>query len=285
MAVTLQDSTTFHYVTVATKPHRNLSMLQELCTLHGHQLTVLAMGNTELTRWGVHFFVKLREVHRHVANLSPSAIVCFTDAYDVMCVDNAEAIYQKFKRFDADLVFSSESYCHPDATKKAEYERVFEQLDVRPQTSHRYLNSGTFIGYAGAIRDALASTPYDSETDDQGYWTSIYLANALKPGKYASRAIVLDFSSQIFVCLADGIQQVEFKHNASGRHALITVRETNTHPSFLHLNSGVKQHYSKLYHQYTSNRNTNSSYAHAVVCVVVLSTLAIAACSNIRRKQ
>lgn len=50
----------------------------------------------------------------------PEKIILFTDAYDVLFNADEEKILEKFRSFDARVVFSAEGFCWPDANLAAE---------------------------------------------------------------------------------------------------------------------------------------------------------------------
>jgi hypothetical protein len=119
--------------------------------------------------------------------------MCFTDAYDVLCVANPAAILATYRAFGREIVFSGEKYCHPDDTDllKSEYERVQGPSDAK---RYPFLNAGGFVGTCGELRACLAAFPSYTETeDDQRHWTSVYLSQRFDIG--------IDFDAKIFVCM------------------------------------------------------------------------------------
>jgi len=77
-------------------------------------------------------------------------IILFTDAYDVLVIDDKSKILREFLHFSADLVFNAECALYPDDDRDA----VRRAFDLVP-SKWRYLNSGCYIGYAWAVRAML----------------------------------------------------------------------------------------------------------------------------------
>lgn len=51
-------------------------------------------------------------------------IIMFTDSYDVLLLAGKDEIVQKFKAFDAKVVFGAEDFCWPDQSLKEKYPKV-----------------------------------------------------------------------------------------------------------------------------------------------------------------
>jgi hypothetical protein len=83
----------------------------------------------------------------YLKTLEKQTIVCFTDAYDVFYTTGLEAIREKFLAFDCDIVWSAEKcYAHQLESDKEFYDTMCDS-----GLGYKYLNGGTFIGYAGAL--------------------------------------------------------------------------------------------------------------------------------------
>ena len=95
----------------------------------------------------------------------------------------------------------TEFYCHPDPNRSAAY-----PASDRAHAGFSFLNSGTYVGRAGAIREAMDRFPnYTLADDDQRYWTTIYLASRADA---SLPRIALDHEADVFLCMnkyrADG---------------------------------------------------------------------------------
>lgn len=83
----------------------------------------------------------------YLKKLEKQTIVCFTDAYDVFYTTGLETIRHKFLAFDCDVVWSVEkAYAHQLESDKEFYDTMCDS-----GLGYKYLNGGTFIGYAGAL--------------------------------------------------------------------------------------------------------------------------------------
>jgi hypothetical protein len=86
----------------------------------------------------------------YLRRLPSSAVVLFTDAYDTALLAPAEAILAKYLGFGAPIVCTAERNCWPD-------ESLSKYFPASP-TAFRFLNTGGFIGTAGALRDLIHET-------------------------------------------------------------------------------------------------------------------------------
>ena len=75
-------------------------------------------------------------------------IVCFTDAYDVFYICDLATIEQKFREFDADIVWSAEKLYSWQLSSDKEF---YDTLCTTNTAGYKYLNAGTFMGYKSAL--------------------------------------------------------------------------------------------------------------------------------------
>ena len=122
---------------------------------------------------------KLNELKKYIADLPDHDVVLFTDAFDVFYTRQTEVILGRFLGYRREIVFSAEQSLWPDS--KLRFPPV--------HTKHRYLNSGTFIGRVGEIKQILREEIADS-ADDQLYLQKQYLT-----GRFNA---VLDVEGYIF---------------------------------------------------------------------------------------
>jgi hypothetical protein len=218
-----------HYITVATKPHPVLDVLQKVVAAKGNTVTVLGMEENRYigAGGGGHFGVKLREVHDFVNNESLNAdnIVLFSDAYDVYYCGDQDTIVKRFLEFRKPIIFGAERYCWPDGDAAAKY----------PASDHKsyfpFLNSGLFIGRVGALRKCMRDYLYDDAEDDQRFWTTCYLDHP--------ETIALDHDNQLFLNCA-GVEKKELHVDGDQ----VTFRGAT--PQLVHSNGGDKSYLDPL---------------------------------------
>ncbi|XP_048505479.1 procollagen-lysine,2-oxoglutarate 5-dioxygenase isoform X1 [Athalia rosae] len=153
-------------------------------------------------------------------------IVLFTDSYDVIFLNNLNAIVEKFKSFDARVWFSAEGYCWPDKSAESKYPKVTR--------GKRYLNSGGFIGYASNIYAIVTSSSIQDTDDDQRFYTNLYLDAEFRE----KHQIQLDHKSEIFQNLNGAVADVELRFK--GNDAYLQNVAYNTAPLILHGNGHSK---------------------------------------------
>lgn len=113
-------------------------------------------------------------------------IVLYTDAYDVIFLTDLNEIVEKFKTFDARVLFGAEGICTPKEELAALYPAI--------ETGKKYLNSGVYMGYAPEIYKLLTRRPIKDDDDDQLYFTEAYLDETLRE----NLKFKLDHTSEIF---------------------------------------------------------------------------------------
>lgn len=112
-------------------------------------------------------------------------IIIFTDAYDVIFITNLTAIVEKFKTFDAKILFGAEGICWPKEELASQYPAI--------KKGKKYLNSGMYMGYASEIYKLLTYKPIKDEDDEQLYFTEAYLDEKLR----TELNIKLDHTSEL----------------------------------------------------------------------------------------
>jgi hypothetical protein len=210
-----------HYITVATKPHPILELIQNRIEKQGEHITVLGLEENRSIGWNAYanFGVKLREVYMYIWNveLDPEDIILFTDAYDVIYCGNQEEIIKKYLELDTPIIFGAETICNPDPNREAEYNNRHLQFP--------YLNSGLYIGRVWALRECMIGYSYNDADDDQRYWTNYLFKRA--------DLIKLDYNNSLFLNTAGiNIKEIEWDGNIA--------KYKNKIPMFVHVNGPDK---------------------------------------------
>jgi len=171
--------------------------------------------------------------------LQDHQIVLVTDSYDVIMSANSKEIIKKYKEFNKNIVFASESACWPDRNKANEFPKILDKRNL-------YLNSGGFIGDVKTIKKIVSTVPGNS--DDQRWYTTMFLSESGK--KY----MTLDYNCEIFQCLNDAEKELEINFSKSRIHNKIN----DTYPCQIHGNGALNR---KLllnqYENYLMKNRTN----------------------------
>lgn len=124
--------------------------------------------NIGLGKKYVDLFSKFEALREYVDTVDSREILIFVDGYDVVQKRTDLSNFEtKFMEFKADLIFSSEVYCWPNPWIAYQF--------PPGKGSYRFPNSGTFVGYAWAIKNMLEWDQYRLNHDDQGYVHDFYL--------------------------------------------------------------------------------------------------------------
>lgn len=134
-----------HVITVATSERKELDDLRQSAKRSDVELKVLGMGR----KWeGMQMKVQLwRE---YLETVPDNDLVVAIDGYDTLMFSSMSSITTTFMKFKRDIIFGAESNCFPDPAFKLFYHKNGNRM-------HRfqYLNAGTWIGRAKAVRDML----------------------------------------------------------------------------------------------------------------------------------
>lgn len=217
----------FYYITVATKRHDILDNIIKLIKKNEEQIHILGLHENRNIGWQStgNFGVKLKEVYNFVfqSEIQNNDIILFTDAYDVIYTGNQREIVKKYLEMNSPIVFGCETTCNPDPEKHVYYSK--KDVDFP------YLNSGMFIGMAGAIRECMKNYKYDDNHDDQRFWTQQFFD---KP-----ELIKLDYENNLFL----NTYQVDIE-DIKIKKGICFYKQKN--PMFVHVNGPDKSDLSKF---------------------------------------
>lgn len=214
----------------------NLSILRKQYEQAGLQLDIFGNTNALPIGWNQkslknqNFGLKMLYFQRYLEDIVDPyhTIVVMTDLFDVRFYGTLTELDTKFQDFHALAVFSAEWNCQPDPSLSIFY--------PSSPTRARFLNSGTFMGYAHYLLKCLRKYPFDRETDDQRYWTDVFFKeNRRNPNDFR-----LDYYSHIFFCSALRITHVKRSSfpDTDGKHRLYDADTGNTF-NFLHNNGSA----------------------------------------------
>ncbi|XP_055550648.1 procollagen-lysine,2-oxoglutarate 5-dioxygenase [Wyeomyia smithii] len=199
---------------------------------YGIEVTTLGLGmlwlGGDMKRLGGGYKINLLREALRPYKMEDDRIVLFTDSYDVLFLASLEKIVEKFKTFNASIVFGSEGYCWPDEELKNKY----PQLAGR---GTRFLNSGMFIGYASKVYRML-KTPVKNTDDDQLYYTKIYLHEPIRD----DLKIKLDHTAALFQNLNGVEEQIILALDPETKSAYLKNTEYSTTPLVIHGNGPSK---------------------------------------------
>jgi len=162
-------------------------------------------------------FSKFDAFKEYIETVDPQEILIFVDGYDVVQrrtdLDNFEL---KFKESGADLIFSAETYCWPNPWIAYQFPQV--PPSKTGPLSYRFPNSGTFVGYAWAIKKMLHWDKYRLNHDDQGYVHDFYLKNTEIKMALDVEQILFQTGTGIRWSVLDGCQAWFVHFNGKSHH-------------------------------------------------------------------
>lgn len=184
-------------------------------------------------KWN-HHMDKINVMKEVTKQMKDDEIISFINSYDTLI--NTENLiprmYEKFKEYNKEILFSSELYAYPE-----KYKEKLDKLckDSQITTNHKYLNGGGYIGYVGALKtmynwkSANEIMNITRDGGDQNYYIEYMLENPEKVG--------LDTCAEIFLNM-HGIDWKQIEINEEGK---IVNKELNNVPCVVHFNGGSWQ--------------------------------------------
>jgi len=168
---------------------------------------------------------KLNLLVEKIKNMNDDKIILVTDSYDVVMSANSKEILDKYKKFNKNVVFATESECWPDEDKADRFPKI-------PDKKNLYLNSGGFIGDVKSIKKIIKNVP--DYSDDQRWYQEVFLSEIGK------NHMALDYNCEIFQCLNDAEEEIEVHYSKSR----VYNKKNKTYPCQIH---GNGPHHRKTY--------------------------------------
>lgn len=134
---------TMKICTVATNSQRYFPVLQESCKRFNVELVVLGWGE----KWRGYAW-KFQKMLGYLETLEPDDVVLFIDAYDVVLLQDPKVLEQRFKSSGKKMIVAKDGN-HPNFAVSYLIHYVFHPV------KSQYINTGTYIGYAGYMLDLL----------------------------------------------------------------------------------------------------------------------------------
>ena len=182
----------------------------------------------------------------YLEEINSDELILFTDGYDAVFLTGENEMIDKYRRFNKDLVFSTETNCWPD--------KNLAPLYPETDSPYKYLNSGGFLGKAGLIKELLNDSSYRSdkfERSNQYLWAQVFLKNQNLIGMDTYCDIFCSFSPEVGAAHLPKEQDNNyyeyytfmrkwFQDNFLIENARIFNRTTKTWPCHAHFNGDSK---------------------------------------------
>jgi hypothetical protein len=132
----------FVTMTYSTHNRAYFCLLLRSAVAYHIPIEVLAFGSTNRK-----IGYKLGATMEALREMPSDTVVLFVDGFDVVLMSEAGEILEKFFAFNTPLLFAAEKGCWPFVMDD---KKICTHVYPDSPTEYRYLNSGTWMGYAGA---------------------------------------------------------------------------------------------------------------------------------------
>lgn len=206
---------------VSTKHSANAGTQNFQNSLHELNLEASQLGKDEIWAGWKHRMQLYRDF---CASLPHDRICLLTDADDVLFINgDTSAMYNTFKQFNKSLVFAGEqgpcgSNCHAIPN--------YWSLHNDVNTTNRYVNGGTLIGYAKQIVE-LYGWGLKQDMDDDQYLYGAYIDSH-------SDSVALDYEGRFFYVVERDILPVLNWNNSKVTSVTSKVNGQTVSPFLLH---------------------------------------------------
>lgn len=244
-AVGPKQTEKFHLVTVSSdEPVGRMSMLIESCKNHGIKPVILGVDQPYYANQ-----TKLYHMRNYLKLLPKDDIVLFVDAFDTLVLADKQTITDRFLAMNVPILMSAEKNCFP--------RDLLSKYPADTTTSpFKYLNSGTYIGYAGALLDWLENMTIDLKRNDQGAVTEFYL------GPKNRNSMVLDKHCTLFLCL---VRVSDDEVVIDPVQKTVYCLPTSSFPCVLHANGKSFPIYDKVYEALIKDSANQFSRLHRII--------------------
>ncbi|MXN64271.1 hypothetical protein GR183_05095 [Stappia sp. GBMRC 2046] len=205
------------FITVDTAASPKLERLMRSCRHHEIPLEVIGEG-CPYPGHGA----KIKYVIEYLSAQEPDEIVMFVDGYDVVFLTGGGEIERKFTASGHPLVFSTEQNCNVNGGFFTRFPVWFRY--PKGKRPYRFINSGTYIGRAGYMRDFLRRADVPLTASDQTVINRYFVDHPAE--------LSLDCDQEIFTCTAGrtGLEEEDYRVEEGRLRNILT----NSLPCVLH---------------------------------------------------
>jgi hypothetical protein len=212
-------------VTVATHSERYFPYLKQSAEKHGHDLIVLGWGE----KWQG-FTWRFSLMREYLKTVPDDEVVCFIDGYDVIVLEGPQEIEQKYRTLVGQntnrIVISKETI--PEDFVGGSYVTIMQSA-IFTKCNNHFINAGTYIGTAKALRNVYSSVCKELGCSD-GKDDQVLLGEYCNINK---EMFLADEKNSIFLVRTDPLRKVLVGENNIQVKGNILFYN-NTKPSILH---------------------------------------------------
>lgn len=230
-----------YVVTVATENKYYFNYLKKTVELFGSELIVLGWNQ----KWKG-FNWRFQLMKNFLNEINHDDVVCFIDGYDVVCTRNLNKLIDKFIeiqfRENCKIIIGHDKVISP-LNYLAQY-LLFDKC------KNKYLNAGSYIGYAkdllfilNSIHDNLSN---DDERDDQILMTTYCNSNQAE--------FYIDINNEIFLVIGNSFNDIKQNITFKNNELIYNLRDK---PFFIHAPASTYLDYiiKNTYSEYDDNND------------------------------
>ena len=214
-------------ITVATNSKYYFPYLKESIKRNGGELVVLGY-NEEWTGFSLKYSLMIN----YLKTLDSNELVCFVDGYDVICCKNLKELSNKFMQLktqhNCKIVVGEDKMDMGYINNKISQSFIY--LFYGGTCKYRYLNSGTYIGYAKDVLDVVTNVYKltNSDTSDDQIEMKKYCR--MNPNMF-----YIDIKSELFLTMNKQYNEIDHKIKIINNKLYYN----NNEPFFIHAPAGT----------------------------------------------
>lgn len=188
-------------ITVATNSKYYFPYLKESIKRNGGELVVLGY-NQEWTGFSLKYSLMIN----YLKSIDPNEIVCFVDGYDVICSRNLSDLSNNFlklkKQHNCKIVVGEDKMDMGYINNKIS--QYFIYIFYGGTCKYRYLNSGTYIGYAKDVLEIVSNVYVLTNSD-----TSDDQTEMKKYCRMNQNDFYIDIKSELFLTMNKPYREID----------------------------------------------------------------------------
>ena len=213
----------FHILTLATKSDGYYNAFVESAKKNNIDLITLGLGQ----KWSG-FTMKINLIKEYLNSLPDNDVVVISDAYDVILLQDAKTILEKFYSFNKPIVISRDA--------QGNFIFSYFQSKVYKKCNNVQICAGLYMGYVWAIKLLYIEMCKNNNCIENNKDDQMMLSNVCNNNNFFNKYIDIDINYNIFyTTVGNGFSSTYSPDsNSNIVNNKLIINDTKQEPSFVH---------------------------------------------------